>query len=69
MADGTSRTLPADKANAVWLVLNGEVEPLNELQEQFCLGVKRIYLNRSTAPDSYLQKFPDTVDVPMWYNK
>lgn len=48
-----------EKANHIWQVLNGEAAAENEAQEAFVLAIERIYLNRTYAPDSYLQMYPE----------
>lgn len=58
---------------AVWRVLNGEVKPENDKQDAFCSRVKRLYLNRENAPQSYLDRFPQGMDVSkeaeLWWKK
>lgn len=55
LIDGTTRTLPADKALAVWKVYNKEEQGTVE-QRLFCARIKRIYLNKLNAPESYLKR-------------
>lgn len=62
--DGKTATLKPEQALAVWYVLNGDKEPENDKQEAFCNRVRRLYLNRENAPESYLRKFPTGYDVP-----
>ncbi len=61
--DGSKVMLKPEQALAVWEILIGEREPENDKQESFCCRVKRIYLNRHTAPESYLRKFPQGQDI------
>lgn len=65
--DGKTATLKPEQALAVWQVLNCEKEPENEKQEAFCCRVKRLYLNRENAPESYLRMYPTGYDVPDSY--
>lgn len=65
--DGKKATLKPEQALAVWYVLNGEAEPENEKQCAFCRKIKRLYLNRENAPQSYLDRFPTGYDVPKSY--
>jgi hypothetical protein len=73
--DGTTKTLKPEQALAVWHVLNGDAEPENRAQSDFCDKVKRLYLNRENAPQSYLDRFPQGYDVPrdkqkeLWHQK
>jgi hypothetical protein len=56
--DNTSRTLPADKALALWEVFSGN-EPGTKAQQAFVRRVKRIYLNMATAPEDYRKRYED----------
>lgn len=56
--DGRTTVLPAEKALAVWEVLNGRREPENDRQAMFCSRVQRLYLNRNNAPQDYLDMYP-----------
>ncbi len=51
-------TIAHDKAIAIWLVLNGETEPANERQADYCLNIQRLYLDYDTAPESYKRAYP-----------
>lgn len=53
--DGTTRTLPPNKAIGVWKVYNKEEQGTVE-QRLFCARIKRVYLNKENAPDSYLKR-------------
>jgi hypothetical protein len=48
--------VPAEAAKVVWQILNGERQPANKKQAEYCKQVKRVYLSKATAPESYLQK-------------
>lgn len=58
--NGSTKILAKDKALEIWKVLNGEAEPTKE-QEKFCATVRRIYLNRHKAPQSYLDTYQDVL--------
>lgn len=58
LTNGKKMYLPPDKALNLWRILNGEVEPTKE-QEAFATRVEKLYLNRHTAPQSYLDKHHD----------
>lgn len=49
-------TLSREKAEDIWAVLNGDIEGTKE-QQEFCSKIKKIYLNRHHAPQSYLDKY------------
>lgn len=58
MHDRTTKNVTAEKGLAIWRVLIGETEPENEQQSDFIAQIDRIYLNRKTAPQSYLDRYP-----------
>jgi len=55
LTNGQRKTIPAEKAEQIWLVLNNEIEPSEE-QVRFCSTVKDVYLNwrNESTPVSYL---------------
>lgn len=52
--NNTTATIPAEKANEMWLVLNGYKEGTEE-QQEFCTRVKSIHLNWRKAPDEWIK--------------
>lgn len=57
--NGQRKTIPAEQAEQIWLVLNNELEPSPE-QFKFCSTVKDVYLNwhNESTPASYRAKHP-----------
>lgn len=53
-------TVSAEKAEHIWEVLRGAIEPENEAQADFIATIKNVYLNshNPTTPQSYLDKHP-----------
>ena len=58
LINGKTCTLKPEQALAVWDVLQGHSEPSNDKQRTFCDNVRRLYLNRNTAPQDYLDAYP-----------
>ena len=56
--NGKGGVINKDKALAIWNVLQGNAVP-TPAQEKFCLTVKKIYLNKYTAPDDYLKSIKE----------
>lgn len=54
--NGTNKHLTPEQGLALWEVLQGRVEPTKQ-QEQWCLNIKRLYLNKYTAPEDYIQRY------------
>lgn len=56
LVNGSSASIPHEKAKVIWEVLQGNIEPTPE-QEKFCNNVKAIYLNwlNEDTPLSYIQ--------------
>lgn len=52
----------------IWQVLVCEIEPENEHQADFIQNVRRVYLDKTTAPASYLQMYFKEQKEP-WYYK
>lgn len=48
-------TISAEKANQMWLVLNGYIEGTEE-QQDFCSKVSKIYLNWRKAPPEWIKE-------------
>jgi hypothetical protein len=60
--NGREVAVPAEKANAVWEVLNGD-KPGTDEQQRYCMTVRRVWLNwrNPSTPYSYLQTHKDTI--------
>ena len=56
--DHTHSTVSAEQGIAIWRVMNGEI-PGTTAQRRFVRQVERIWLNRATAPRSYLNAYRD----------
>lgn len=54
LTNNQTLTISREKSHELWKILNGEKEGTEE-QQKFCANVKKIYLNRHFAPDTYLQ--------------
>lgn len=65
MTDRRTKSVTAEQGLHIWQVLNGEAEPENEQQAEFIAQIDRIYLNRKTAPKSYLDMYPEPLDPNM----
>jgi hypothetical protein len=61
--DHTSKSVSAEKGLHIWQVLCGDKEPENEQQAEFIAQIERIYLNRKTAPASYLAMYPEPLEI------
>lgn len=55
---GKREIIAPKTALAIFRVMNGELMP-SKRQKAFIKTVERVYLNRYTAPLSYLQRYPD----------
>lgn len=60
--DGSRRIVRAEVGAYMWRILNGEVVP-NDKWRAASRTVRRVYLNRTSAPKSYVERygylFPD----------
>jgi hypothetical protein len=55
---GQCKVVPPRKAAEVWLVYTGEMKG-TPAQKAFVKQIDKIYLNRSNAPKSYIERHPD----------
>jgi hypothetical protein len=51
--NGSSKSMPADKAYVLWQVFNGDITG-NPEQQTYCTQIRGMVLNWRKAPDSYL---------------
>lgn len=56
--------LPAKIANSLWLVKTGERKGTPEIIEKV-MKVNKWYLNRASAPPSYLKAYPEIREDPL----
>jgi hypothetical protein len=56
LINGKRITLTPQQGLRVWQILNGEREA-KENEVEFVSSVKAVYLNRTTAPASYIEKY------------
>jgi hypothetical protein len=71
LVNGKCRTLPADKAQQLWLYLYDGAEGTAEL-ERFARNVRRVWLNKEGAPPSYLERLAKEKregQQELWYQK
>lgn len=54
LTNGQTKMISRIKSHEIWSVLNGEKEGTKE-QQAFCANIDKIYLNRHTAPQSYIE--------------
>ena len=57
LIDDSIQFAPPEKAVMLWRIQNGEIKG-TPIQRKFVERIRRIYLNRTTAPKSYLEKYP-----------
>lgn len=76
LQSGKAMTLKPEQALVVWDVLQGRREPGNEKLNNLCSQVKRLYLNRHSAPQDYLAMYPQPENAKkqdeqqlMWWQK
>lgn len=53
--DGQALYAPADKAEHIWRCLEGKESPHTSAQCRYISRVRRVYLNKQTAPSEYLE--------------
>lgn len=58
--NGTNKHLTNEQGLALWEVLQGRTIPTKQ-QEQWCLHIDRLYLDKYTAPEDYVQKYQSVV--------
>lgn len=59
--NGTTKTIPAETGHKLWYGLV-HPETLDEHQNAYLLTIKRIYLNRYNAPQSYIDEHQAILD-------
>lgn len=48
----------AKQGATIWRVMNGEIKGTKK-QQAFVKRIERVYLNRESAPASYIDQYPD----------
>lgn len=57
LQDGRARFVSPEQGAIIWRVLNQEIKGTAK-QRAFCKMVRRVYLNRENAPESWKQAYP-----------
>lgn len=57
--DRTTGNVNAVKGRHIWEVLNGQTEPDDDAEAEYCARVHKIYLNWRNAPDDYIEQRKD----------
>lgn len=73
--DGKARFVPDDVAERIWWCHEGGKKPHTRAQGAYIAHIRRVYLNRQSAPPEYLERhaIERGMDGPeqqsLWYNQ